>query len=219
MKNWRLNLIVVLAIAVAGTACGRRAQKKRIQEAARELETVSQKIAAGQPPSAKDMEAAAAAMQQMTAAGQQNVQLVDFRELKALLPESLQGLKRSDISGEKTSAFGVSISKAEATYENDEGASISVELTDMGGMPGVAAMAHWSWMATEVDRETDSGYERTTKISGHKAYEEYDRNNRSGRIQVMVKSRFLVEVQGEEVSADTLRAAVAAIPLDKLARL
>jgi hypothetical protein len=193
---------------------------KQLEKAAKEMEAASKKIAEGAGAGAQEMAQAAEAMQKAMTAGKQNVQLVDFRELKALLPETLSGLKRVDITGERSGAFGMSVSKAEARYAaGDGGASVRIEITDMGGMPGVAAMAQFGWMAADIDRENDDGYERTTTIAGHKAFEQYSKGGRSGSIQAMVKSRFMVEVRGDEVEVDALHAALKALPLDKLAGL
>ena len=41
--------------------------------------------------------------------------VVDFRELKALLPESLPGLKRAEAAGEKRSVMGMTVATAEAS--------------------------------------------------------------------------------------------------------
>ena len=50
---------------------------------------------------------------------------IDFRELKALLPENLGNLKRTNIEGEKTSAMGINVSTANADYSDQEGTHIS----------------------------------------------------------------------------------------------
>lgn len=46
---------------------------------------------------------------------------VDYRDLKFLLPEQIASLKRTNASGEKSSAMGINISKAEADYRDDQG--------------------------------------------------------------------------------------------------
>jgi type II secretory pathway pseudopilin PulG len=46
------------------------------------------------------------------------------------------------------------------------------------GMMGLAA-----WSIAEVDKETATGYEKTTKIDGNKAYEKYDNDQKDGEIE------------------------------------
>jgi hypothetical protein len=72
----------------------------------------------------------------------QKYEVVDFRDLKALLPESLGSLKRSNAQGEKNSAMGFTISKAEADYNNEDYSQrIDIEITDLAGATGYAGMA------------------------------------------------------------------------------
>jgi hypothetical protein len=219
MRPLLAAVLIVAVLLAAGPGCGRKSRERKLEEAAQQMQKLSEKMEAGGKASMKDVATAAAAMQKAMSAASTNAQLADFRELKALLPEELPGLKRSDISGEKSGAFGMNVAKASATYENDADARIEIEITDLGGMPGVGTMAQFGWMAAEVDRETGNGYERTTTIAGHKGLEKYDKQDRSGNIQVMVKGRFMVEVRGNGVDADAIRAAVGKIPLDKLAGL
>ncbi|HDL77306.1 MAG TPA: hypothetical protein ENG36_00875, partial [Lentisphaerae bacterium] len=93
---------------------------------------------------------------------------IEFRKLKALLPDSFGKFERTSSSGERSSAFGISVSYAEATYGNDDGGQITIKLTDMGGMPGISAMASGAWASVEMERETDTGFERTTEYKGYK---------------------------------------------------
>ena len=146
----------------------------------------------------------------------QAAEAVDFRELKALLPEDLSGMKRSNAEGEKTSAMGFTISKAEARYEGDNNASVHITITDVGAMAGVAAMATYAWAAGTIDRETESSYEKSVTIDGYKGYEKYDRQSSSGEVQVLVAGRFVVEVDGNNLPMDGIKAALGKVDLGKL---
>lgn len=46
---------------------------------------------------------------------------VDFRDLKSLMPEQIASLKGTNASGEKSSAMGINISKAETDYRDEKG--------------------------------------------------------------------------------------------------
>lgn len=142
---------------------------------------------------------------------------VDFRELKALLPEQIGNLKRTNASGERSSAMGINISKAEADYNDDEyRKSIDVEITDMGNISGLTGFGAFGWYMVDVDKENDEGYERTFNYQGNKAYEKYNNKYQDGEISVLVGKRFVVEVRGNNVSPDELRAALGTIDLGKL---
>ncbi len=93
---------------------------------------------------------------------------VDFRKLKDILPERAAGLERTEATGEKNGAMGFSLSQAEGKYGDGE-ASLEIEITDTGGVGGMAMMGMAAWAMAEVDKETATGYEKTTRIDGNKA--------------------------------------------------
>jgi hypothetical protein len=219
MSSVGLNILTVVTAVAVVCGCGRKsAEQKKMEAAAKQMSEMAEKVAQEGQPSQADMAKTVEAMQKAMA-NQSKVEPVDFRELKALLPESLKGMKRGDASGEKSGAMGMSISKAEASYDSDSGASVDIEITDMGGINNFAAAAQFGWAMQEIDRETKTGYEKTMTIAGYKGYEEYDRENKSGKVQVMVKGRFMVEARGSSVDMDAIQAAIKAVDLNKLAGL
>lgn len=142
---------------------------------------------------------------------------VDFRELKALLPENIANLKRTNASGEKSSAMGINISKAEADYNDEQGnKSIDVEITDLGSVSGLTAFAAYGWYMADIDKETENGYEKTFMYKGNKAFEKYNKSSQNGEISVLVAKRFMVELNGNNVTMDELKAALDMIDIGKL---
>lgn len=144
---------------------------------------------------------------------------VDFRELRALLPEELAGLRRTKASGRKTGAFGFNVAEATGEYGEGEGPRLEVKITDLGAMGPAAAMASFGWMSTEVDSEGDAGYERTTEYQGRKGMEEYRTADKSGTAKVMAGGRFMVEISGRNIEPAQLAAAAGSIDLGALERL
>ncbi len=147
----------------------------------------------------------------------QKYEVVDFRDLKALLPESLGDLKRANAEGEKSGAMGFTISKAEADYNNEDySQSMDIEITDLAGASGFAGLAAWGWAMVDIDKETETGYEKTTKYKGHKAYEKYDNENQNGSIEVLVSGRFMVSVSGNNVPMEMIKSSMDEIDFAKL---
>jgi len=144
---------------------------------------------------------------------------IDFRKLKELLPEKMEGLKRKESSGEKNGAMGFTISRAEARYTGDADASVHVEIFDTGGVAGVATMALAAWTMADIDKETDTGYEKTTQLEGHKGYEKYNNDTRSGELNVLVADRYVVNINGSNVSMDQLKNVLGDLDLEKLSAL
>lgn len=198
-------------------ACGKSDEQKQAEAVAAQIEASTKQMAEALKTGGEGVASAAQAMGAALGATQA-AEAVDFRELKALLPEDLSGMKRAKAEGERSSAMGFTISKAEAQYESesDADARITITISDVGAMAGVAAMATYAWAAGSVDRETETSYERSVTINGHKGYEKYDRQANSGEVQVLVAGRFVVEVDGNNMPMDAIKAALEKVDLGKL---
>jgi len=171
-------------------------------------------VAQAVEPAAPSMDEAMKAMSKaMGSSG--GVEPVDFRKLKPLLPESLTGMRRTRSEGQKSAAFGISASVAEAEFKNDADGIVKVSITDMGSLSGMAAMAV-AWANTEIDSESETGYEKTTTINGRKAHELYEKEGKHGEFTVLVANRFIVETIGDGVKMDAIKGAAGKVDLSKL---
>ena len=170
-----------------------------------------------QPPA--NMEDMMKAMGALMSGGTNAASLVDFRELKALLPATLDGMKRTNASGEKSGAMGMTVAFAEGTYEADAGGNIHIKISDNAGLGGFMAFAQAGWAGSEIDRESDTGFERTTTYGQNKAREEYDNRGKSGKVEILVGGRFMVEVNGNDVAWEAIQAAAKKVDLTKLSAL
>ena len=142
---------------------------------------------------------------------------VDFRELKSLLPESIGDLKRSNLEGEKVAAMGMNISHANADYNDTENnISIDIKITDLGSVSGLSGLAAYGWYMVDIDKENEAGYEKTVTYKGNKGYEKYNNENKDGELSILVAKRFVVEVNGNNVSMAQMKAAVDMIDISKL---
>jgi hypothetical protein len=112
--------------------------------------------------------------------------------------------------------MGMQISTAYANFQNDQGSNVKVTITDIGSMTGLAGMAAYAWAMTDIDRETGTGYEKTTRFSGHKAIEKYDNQTKYGELSVLVGDRFVVAAEGNAVSMNDLKGALNQVNLGKL---
>ena len=145
------------------------------------------------------------------------VQPVDFHELKAMLPASLPGMQRNEASGQSGEAMGMKGSSATGRYSDGTNATIQIEIADLGSLSGLAAIA--GKFDPSMEKETATGYERTTKVNGQLVHERYDRRAKSGEVGAMVANRFSVTVEGSGVDPGTLTGALKAIDLASLATL
>ncbi len=208
--NTRPLLLTLLAVGC------KSAEQKQAEAAVRQLQEAGRQLGAAVGAAA----GAAAGAATGTVAGLAKAsEPVDFRELRALLPEKAAGLDRTSAEGEKAGVMGFVVSNAEGRYEGEGGKSLTIKITDIGAAAGVAALAAFGWAMAEVDKETDSGYERTITIKGNRGYEKYDRNSRWGEVSMIVASRFVVEVNGNELDMDDLRNALDQVDVGRLEQM
>ena len=216
--NSKAGLIAVSFAFVVMTGCKSDEEKaaeaaaKQMEAAAKQMEEASK---TGTANMGDAMAAMGAAMSGAANAGKK-VETVSYQELKALLPESLPGMKRTDATGEKSSAMGMQVSNAEGRYSSDDGSSTTIKITDIGSMTGLAGMTAYAWAKVDIDRESDTGYEKTTSFNGYKAHEKYDKSSKSGEISVLVGDRFIVEVDGSNVDMDAIKSTLGKVDLGKL---
>ncbi len=186
------------------TACGGKTEEEKQAEEA--------KVSLGGAMDAMKEMAKAAEDQQKNGP----IETVDFRALKELLPADADGLPRKEATGEKNGAMGFKISTAEAKYANEDGSETAeVGIVDAGGTGALMGLAAWSMM--DIDKETDTGYEKTTMMGDNKAYEKYDNSSKDGEVVLIVAKRFVVTAKGHGVSADKIKATLKAVDIDKLA--
>jgi Yip1 domain/zinc-ribbon domain len=202
--------------ARVGEAVGKLAKMgedaDRAEKAARASGSADSRAAAG---STVDMGSALNAVGQIMTGGK-DVQPVDFHLLKEMLPESIAGMRRTEASGQSGEAMGIKGSSATASYSGG-GGSLQVEISDLGSLSGLAGLANK--FDPNIEKETDTGYERTTKVNGQIVHERYDRRARSGEVSVILANRFSVTVDGSGVDAAVLTGALKEIDLSKLATM
>ncbi len=193
-----------------------RATNDRLSQMRADIDEANKKLeAAKQSGNPQDQAAAVgAAMGALLAGGAKPAEPVDQNLLKAMLPETVGGLKRTEQESEKGGVGNLKISHASATYGDQQGRSVNLTITDAGGAPMFAGLA--AWASVEEDKQTSDGYEKIGKVDGRPAHETYRKQAKDGEYSVVVASRFVVEARGQQVDMDTIKQAVAAVGLDKL---
>jgi hypothetical protein len=162
----------------------------------------------------KQMEAAAqqmadAANGKTDANGKPALVPVSTDQLKALLPSSLDGYERGDVSSASAGADGIGGSSTSAEYKKDDGAHFELSITDMGAVGGLTAIA--SAFGVETSKETATGYEKVGKVEGRMTTEEWDRESKAGKFAWIIANRFVVSADGSGGNIDELKDAVKAV--------
>lgn len=136
--------------------------------------------------------------------------------LQALLPASLNGFVRGDVSAESTGAAGMNASHAQARYARGA-AHMEVEITDMAAMGGLAGLA--GAFNVNSSKQTATGYEKMSTQGGRMTTEEYDTAAKHGKYSVLAGSRFMIAAEGDNVSMDDLKSAVNAVGVERVEHL
>lgn len=162
---------------------------------------------AGQPPTPEQalqtMNAALGAVAQTGGAS-----AVSPESLRALLPEQVAGLARTDASAGKQQLGPMETAMAQASYKAPDGGLVSLQIMDSGGASGLLSMAL-----------SAAGSQGAATYKSFPAAEQYDPGSRSGTFQVLCAGRFAVKVSGQGVDQKVLRSAMDAVDLDALKRL
>ena len=204
--------------AAAGLVAGMVAAGQKAEAAERAARSGSDATSGGDSAnvaqSGAAMAGAAAALGSMMNGGKEQVELVDFRVLKELLPGSGGSLTRTDASGQKTTAGGLSGSSAEGTYTISDGGSATVKISDMGNVRGVLALGK---MAFSVESESDRGFEKNVSLNGQRVHEKWTASGKSAELTAFVGDRFMVEVETRGADVGTAEKLFSAINASKLA--
>jgi hypothetical protein len=187
----------------------------KLQEIAKAAEDSNKKMeAAGKAgdPNAQ----AAAAIEGLGAllGGGKRVDPVSIELLKPLVPETFVGLPRKSYSAEKTGFATLMVSKAEARYSDDAEKSVTLDISDTGGVSGLMAFAGWAGM--EGVKEDDSGSERTHKVDGRLIHEKLSKTGGTNEYAIVLADRFVVTAKGRGVDLEALKSAVGSLDLAKL---
>jgi hypothetical protein len=143
-------------------------------------------------------------------------------DLHALLPAQAADLPRTDAQHRSnTIGEALTVAMAEATYADGD-RRLTVTLTDYaeataanGIVPGAA------WLMFDVNKESDTGYERTITLSGYPAKETLRRRGETTQCQmdVVVGGRFTVAVDARNVPMADVKAVIDQIGLARLESL
>ena len=152
-------------------------------------------------------------------ADQTKIEPVEYEDLKDLMPKKLKKMQRVDIFGENSSMLGVKTANARAEYEGKKDQHVKIKITDMGTIKSLASFAMAAWVAADIEKESDDGFERTIDYKGHKAFTKYSKSKQRGEYKVLVSGRFLVEVEGDNVDMKQVEKAIDEINIKKLEKI
>jgi Yip1 domain len=146
--------------------------------------------------------------------GDHRVDPVDFRALKAMLPDSVAGMQRTGSAGSNEQALGVKTSNATADYQGSGDVRLHIKIADVSGVSGLLGLA--GALGQKTDSESDSGFEKDTTIGGRQYHEKFQKAGKHGEVSTIVAQRFEVDVTGEGADISALEQAAGSVDLARL---
>jgi hypothetical protein len=146
--------------------------------------------------------------------GGKRVDPIAIDQLKTFVPDTFAGLAKKSSNAERNGIAGLMVSKAEARYADGAGKSVTLEISDTGGVSGLMGLA--SWAGVEGEKDDDSASEKTQKVGGRLVHERSSKTGGSNEFGLVLGDRFMVSARGNGVSLNELKSAVASLDLAKL---
>jgi hypothetical protein len=186
---------------------------------AQNMQASSQKLQAAQQSG--DVQAQQKAAGQMLSglfSGGQTVEALSPEQLKPFVPDTLDGLARKTYSVQRSAVMGLQVAQAQASYKDDAGVrSVDLEIVDMGGAKGLAALAGWAVQSSES--QTDTGYDKVYQDGSRMVHEEWNNQTHAGTFSIVIANRFSVELRGNGMSMQDLKGLAASLDLSGLEAL
>ncbi len=139
---------------------------------------------------------------------------VTKEQIKAWMPKEIDDLKRTEynIGG----VMGISTFKL--TFKGEGNKKINITISDGAGK-GSAIVAMYSMMQNiEIDKENESGYERTQKFDGQPTLIKYQssENYQKTTLQCLFNERFGIEANAWEMTPEELWGYIKKLEIEKL---
>jgi alpha-L-fucosidase len=122
-------------------------------------------------------------------------------QLKALLPEEINGIKRTDFNANSTMGFSI----AEGTYKKDDSSEIKLAIYDCAGEAGSGMFAMTYWTQMNVQSENADGYVKTVDFNGAKAVEAYKKGNNESSLTYVSDGRLLIILTGKGMDMNSVK--------------
>lgn len=130
-------------------------------------------------------------------------------QLRALLPETLMGAKRTSYDVNSSAGAGMATGK----YELNDSTDVSLNIFDCAG-PGGAGIYSLQYMGMmNMQQESEEEYTKTIDINGGKGFEHCDKSSNDCEITFFSGGRFLVTLEGDNIGAAALKEAAKGLNL------
>ncbi len=193
-------IAIFSAILILASCSSDKKQKDEIQTA------VNEKAAEGEPePVTISADKTEAKIDEL-----KKLKPVSNESLKAILPEELNGLKRTGYN-----MVNMGFAMGEAEYKVSDDSEIKVIIYDCVGEAGSAFYSMNYFTRLSMEQEDENGYTKSVDFLGNKAIEHFDKSSKNYTLTYVTAERFLVSLEGRNTSYDQLKSLAQSLDFSK----
>lgn len=133
--------------------------------------------------------------------------MMDLDQLRKMMPEAINGIKRSSFSMSSNLGHG----EAKGDYEKNSKTYIRVALYDCSGQSGADIYNTSYVLKTKLNIENEEGYTKTIDMNGKQAIESFEKPANAMTLTYMHDDRVLVVITGRNISAEDMKKAAEVI--------
>src|SRR5258705_4543866 len=122
-------------------------------------------------------------------------------QLKAMIPETLMGAKRTNYSASTAMGAG----SAQGDYELNDSTRLSLNIYDCAGSAGSGIYSMQYMSMFNFLQESDEEYTKTIDFNGGKAFEHCEKATNNCTLSYFSGGRFLVKLESDHVCAAALK--------------
>ena len=130
-------------------------------------------------------------------------------QLKALLPETLMGGKRTEYNVANTMGTGI----ATGEYQINDSVNVKLMIYDCAGTGGAGIYSMQYLGMMNFQQDSDEEYTKSVDFNGAKAFEHCEKATNDCTFTFFGGERFLVTLQGDHTGADALKQAAGSLNL------
>jgi hypothetical protein len=205
----QITASILAGALVATIACGKSAEQKQAEEAAKAFAEATKS-------GADSMAAGAAAMakgHEAMAKGTASVEVVPFETLGATFPE-VSGWTRGEITGTTTN-MPMKMSQSKTDYRDGD-KRIRLEVMD-ASLAQMMFIPFTAFLSANYSERSSDGYKKGTSVKGEPGFEDVNTRNDTAELTVVVAKRVIVTARGSRgTSIENVRAVVEQMDFGKL---
>ena len=128
---------------------------------------------------------------------------LDITQLKALLPEEINGIKRTNYNA--NSAMGYAVVDGE--YRKNDSTDLKLMIYDCAGEAGAGLYGMTYLGMMNFQQESEKEYTKSIDFKGSKAVEKYNKEYKQSSLTYVANDRLLVVFEGRNMDPSELKSA------------